>query len=121
MRQFNVLAHTKGFVKAYETGLKWRSMRNKEEVKRRVDALRFWEAHGMDAAIDHAKVHKRTLQRWKAMLIASGGDVNVLDPKSTAPHNRRMRNIPPDLEAEIIWYKTAYPRIRWQETNSLIT
>ena len=111
MRQFNVLAHTKGFVKAHETGLKWRSMRDKEEVKRRVEALRFWEVHGLAAAIDHAKVHKRTLQRWKATLVAAGGDVSALEPKSTAPKKRRTRHIPPDLEARIIWYRTTYPRL----------
>lgn len=120
MRQFNVLTQTKGFVKAYEAGLKWRSMRNKEEVKRRVDALRFWETHGIEAAIDHAQVNKRTLQRWKAVLAASQGDVNALDPKSTAPNKRRVRNIPPDLGARIIWYRTTYPRIGGKKLASLL-
>lgn len=86
-------------------------MRNKEEVKRRVEALRFWEIYGLEAATDHANVDKRTLQRWRAALVASGGNVNALDPKSTAPHKRRARYIPPALEARIIWYRTTYPRI----------
>jgi transposase InsO family protein len=111
MRQFNVLANTKGFVKAYEAGLKWRSMRNKEEVKRRVDALRFWEVHGLAAATDHAQVDKRTLQRWKAALAVAGGDVGALDPESTAPKQRRVRSIPPDLEQAIIDWRTKYPRL----------
>lgn len=121
MRQFNVLAQTKGFVKAYEAGLKWRSMQDKEEVKRRVDALRLWEIHGLAAAIDHTKVNKRTLQRWKAALAASNGDVNALDPKSTAPKKRRVRCIPPDLEAKIIWYRTTYPRIGGKKLVPLLS
>jgi putative transposase len=121
MRQFNVLTQTRGFVKAYEAGLKWRSMRNKEEVKRRVDALRFWETHGLEAAIDHTKVDKRTLQRWKAALVASGGDVNGLDPKSTAPNKRRSRYIPPDLEARIVWYRNTYPRLGGKKLTPLLS
>lgn len=120
MQQFNLLAQTKGFVKAYEAGLKWRGMRNKEEVKRRVEALRFWEKHGLEAAIDHAKVNKRTLQRWKASLEASRGDVNALDPKSTTPKKRRFRDIPPDLEERIIWYRTTYPRIGGKKLTPLL-
>lgn len=120
MQYFNVLANTKGFVKAYETGLKWQSMRNKEEVKRRVDALRFWEIHGLEAAIDHSGVSKRTLQRWKAALAASGGNVSALDPKSTAPHNQRSRYIPLDLEARIIWYRTKYPRLGGKKLTPLL-
>lgn len=120
MKYFNVLVHTKGFVKAYEAGLKWRSMRNKGEVKRRVDALRFWEIHGLEAAVDHAKVNKRTLWRWKAALAASGGDVSALDPKSTASNKRRSRHIPPDLEARIIWYRTKYPRLGGKKLTPLL-
>ena len=120
MRQFNALAHTKGFVKAYEAGLKWRRMRNKEEVKRRVDALRFWEMHGLEAAIDHAQVNKRTLQRWKAALKVSGGNVTALDPKSTAPQRRRVRDIPPDLETRIVWYRTTYPRLGGKKLTPLL-
>jgi putative transposase len=111
MRQFNVLAQTKGFVKAYEAGLKWRSMRNEVEVKRRVDALRFWAVHGLEAAIDHAGVSKRTLQRWRSVLERSGGDVKALDPQSTAPTKRRVRDIPPALEQAIIDWRTKYPRL----------
>lgn len=120
MRQFNVLAHTKGFVKAYEAGLKWRSMYNKAEVKRRVDALRFWDTHGLEAAIDHAGVHKRTLQRWKAVLVAANGNVQALDPKSTASNKRRMRQIPPDLEQAIIRWRTMRPRIGGKKLQPLL-
>jgi transposase InsO family protein len=120
MKYFNVLANTKGFVKAYGAGLKWRSMRNKEEVKRRVDALRFWEVHGLAAAIDHSGVSKRTLQRWKAILKQSDGNVNALDPQSTAPQKRRHRYIPPDLEQTIIDWRTKYPRLGGKKLTPLL-
>lgn len=120
MRQFNVLAQTRGFVNAYEAGLKWRSMHNEEEVKRRVDALRFWEMHGLAAAIDHAGVNKRTLQRWKALLVAAGGNVQALDPKSTAPTKRRTRQIPVDLEQAIISWRTKRPRIGGKKLTPLL-
>jgi len=120
MRQFNVLAHTRGFVKAYEAGLKWRSMRNEKEVKRRVDALRFFETHGLAAAIDHAGVNKRTLQRWKAALKESGGTVAALDPKNTAPTKRRVRQIPPELERAIIHWRTKRPRIGGKKLRPLL-
>ena len=108
MRQFNILCNTEGFAKAYKVALKWRHMYNKQEVKRRVEALQFWDTHGLKAAMDHAKVSKRTLQRWRASLNVAGGNCVSLDPHSTAPKQRRQRIIPIDLEERIIRYRTTY-------------
>jgi transposase InsO family protein len=111
MRQGNVLRNTRGFAKAAAAALKWRSMRNKAEVERRVKILDFWHKHGLEATKDAFGTPKATLYRWQQVLNRASGNVSVLDPKSTAPHQRRIRAIPPALEAAIIQWRTAHPRL----------
>lgn len=111
MQQFNILRHTKGFAKAAESALKWRSMRNKKEVERRLKILTFWHKHGTDTTRDAFNVGRATLYRWQSELNDHGGNVQALDPKSTAPKKRRHRNIPPDLEQAVVTWRTKYPRL----------
>ena len=82
--------------------------------------MRFWDTHGLKAAMDHAKVSKRTLQRWRASLNAAGGNCVALDPHSTAPKQRRQRIIPIDLEERIIRYRTTYPGIGKKKLTPLL-
>lgn len=111
MRIGHVLRNTKGFAKAAESALKWRSMRNKAEVERRVKILKFWSTHGLEATIDAFGVGRSTLFRWQQTLDKSGGSVSALDPKSTAPRQRRVRSIPRDLEQVIIAWRVKRPRV----------
>lgn len=111
MRIGHVLRNTKGFAKAAESALKWRSMRNKAEVERRVKILTFWHTHGLEATTDAFGVSRATLFRWQQALDTNRGNIAVLDPKSTAPKQRRVRSIPPALEAVLITWRTKRPRI----------
>lgn len=111
MRISHVLRNTKGFAKAAQCALKWRSMRNKDEVERRVKILTFWKQHGLKAATDAFGVSRATLFRWQQLLDTHQGNIAILDPKSTAPKQRRVRSIPPDLEQAIIDWRTNHPRL----------
>ena len=120
MKIHNILKNTRGFAKAAESALKWRLMRNKQEVERRVKILTFWQKHGTETTRDAFGVGRATLYRWQKDLNDNGGNIQSLDPKSTAPKKRRVRCIPPDLEAKIIWYRTTYPRIGGKKLVSLL-
>ena len=111
MRIGHVLRNTKGFAKAAASALKWRSMRNKTEVERRIKILKFWNIHGLEATNDAFGVSRATLFRWQQVLDNNQGNVATLDPKSTAPKQRRVRSIPRDLEQAIIDWRTKRPRI----------
>lgn len=111
MRIGHVLRNTKGFAKAADSALKWRSMRNKTEVERRIKILKFWNIHGLEATNDAFGVSRATLFRWQQVLDSSRGNVATLDPKSTAPKQKRVRSIPRDLEQTIIDWRTKRPRI----------
>jgi len=87
-----------------------RSMRNKQEVDRRVKILGFWSEHGTKATRDAFDVSKRTLFRWKETLEKNNGHLNALDPKSTAPLKRRRRNILPEVERLVIEERVKHPR-----------
>jgi transposase InsO family protein len=111
MRIGHVLRNTKGFALAAASALKWRSMRNKAKVERRVKILTFWSTHGLAATIDAFAVSRATLFRWQSVLDQHQGNTSVLDPKSTTPKQRRVRSIPRDLEQAIIDWRTKRPRI----------
>ena len=85
MRIHNVLKNTSGFAKAAESALKWRSMRDKAEVERRVKILTFWQKHGTETTKDAFGVGRATLYRWQKELNDNGGTIQALDPKSRAP------------------------------------
>ena len=110
MRQFNRFRDTEGWLSMWERTIRFRSMRNKKEVERRAKILDFWKQHGERATKDAFGVSRRTLFRWQAALGEQGGQLNALDPKSTAPKKRRQRNILPEVEAIIIRERTAHPR-----------
>ena len=111
MRIGHVLRNTRGFAKAAASALKWRSMRNKTEVERRVKILKFWNIHGLEATNDAFGVSRATLFRWQQVLDNNKGNVSILDPQSTAPKQKRVRLIPRDLEQAIVDWRTKRPRI----------
>ncbi len=78
----------------WERGLRLGHMRDKEEVERRVKILGFWEEYGLAATKRAFSVSRATLYRWHRELHHSGGKIDSLDPKSTAPKKRRRRVIP---------------------------
>src|ERR1035437_2448286 len=98
MRQFNRFKGTRGWLYMWERTIRLRSMRNKQEVERRVKILGFWSEHGTKAAGDAFGVSERTLFRWQAVLAEREGHLDALDPHSTAPKGRRRRVVLPEVE-----------------------
>jgi transposase InsO family protein len=111
MAYFNGFRGTQGWLYMWERTIRFRSMRNKKEVARRAKILDFWKKHGEQAAKDAFGVSGRTLYRWQAELRKKEGRLEALDPKSTAPKERRRRIILPEVEAFIIRERTAHPRL----------
>ncbi len=111
MHQFNKFKGTKGFVWLWERGLRLGNMRNQEIVERRVKILGFWKEHGEKATTDAFGISKRTLYRWKSALERTGGRIDALDPKSTAPKKRRQRTYRQGLCDRIVTLRTAHPRL----------
>ena len=120
MRIHNVLKNTSGFAKAALSALKWRSMRNEDEVRRRVEILTFWQKYDTKTTKDAFGVSRPTLYRWQKELNDKGGNIQALDPKSRAPKQRRVRAIPPDLERAIIAWRTKRPRIGGKKLRPLL-
>ncbi len=108
MRQFNIFRGTKGWLSMYESVIRFRYMRDKAEVERRVKILGFWSEHGEKAARDAFGVSRRTLFRWKRALRTAQGKLPALDPQSTAPKTRRQRRYDPAYLERVIALRSAH-------------
>ena len=95
----------------WEAGIRFRHMRNKKEVDRRVKILSFWEEHGENATKDAFGVSRATLFRWSKVLEDAKGKLDALDPKSTAPKRKRSRIVPPGVESFIIKERIEHPKL----------
>lgn len=111
MRIRNNFKGTRGFLSTYESTIRWKSMRNKKEVTRRVKILEFFKEHGERATKDAFGVSRRTLYRWKSVLKNSRGKLPSLDPKSTAPHKKRRRVYPSGYIEKVINLRKEHPHI----------
>lgn len=111
MRQFNIFRGTKGWLSMYESVIRFRYMRNKAEVERRVKVLGFWEEHGERATKDAFGVSRRTLFRWKQALARAQGKLPSLDPRSTAPKNRRSRRYDPGYLEKVIALRSVHRKL----------
>ncbi len=95
----------------WERGLRLRHMRKQAEVERRVKILGFWEVHGEEATRDAFGISRRTLYRWQATLEKTKGQIQALDPQSTAPKKRRYRKYAEGFLDRVIALRTNHPRI----------
>jgi transposase InsO family protein len=111
MVYFNKFKGTEGWLYMWERTIRFRSMRNKQEVERRAKILDFWKKHGEQAVKDAFGVSRRTLFRWQEALGKQQGHLDALDPLSTAPKNRRRRNVLAEVEIFIIREREAHPRL----------
>ena len=89
----------KGFVSAYEDGLKYRMLTNK--AKHRAKVLIFWEKHGLEAAMDAFPVKRSTLFLWKKKFKASQGKLISLNDKKRIPKTTRKREWPFEIRQKI--------------------
>lgn len=110
MRIFNKFRGTRGFISGWEQAVRFRDMIT-EEAKRRTRILAFRERHGAAAAREAFGVSGRTLSRWQRALKKSGGNLEGLNPVSTAPRRRRQRIVPDECVRRIVALRTDHPRI----------
>ena len=120
MRQFNRFRGTSGFVWLWERTLRFRGMRDQQEAERRVKILEFWQEHGEEAVHDAFGISRRTLFRWQVALGKTGGQLQALDPKSTAPIKRRQRRYPPELLDRIVALRTEHHRLGKKKLTVLL-
>ena len=104
----------------WERTIRFRSMRNKQEVERRVKILDFWKEYGEKAAKDAFGVSRRTLHRWQSTLDQAQGKLDSLDPKHRTPQRRRKRKVLPDVESFIIREREAHPRLGKKKLRVLL-
>lgn len=110
MAYFNKFRGTKGFITLWERMIRFRYMIT-EKAKQRTKILAFWERFGDEAVKEAFGVSRRTLFRWQKSLDNSLGKLEGLNPKSTAPNNRRKRHVPEEIEKRIIELRTLHPRL----------
>lgn len=119
MRIFNKFRGTKGFISGWERMLRFRYMIT-EKAKKRIRILAFWEKHGNMAATEAFGISLRTLFRWQAALLSSGGKLESLNARSTAPVRRRRRIVPEALTKHIITLRVAHPRLGKEKVQPLL-
>lgn len=101
MQQHNKTKGIKGIVGVYNDAVRFRDMITKQSQER-VRILMFWKKHGDVAAREAFKVSRPTLFLWQKTLRESGGRLESLVPKSTAPKNKRKRVISKPIEDLIL-------------------
>jgi hypothetical protein len=89
----------KGFVKAYEDGLRYRMIT--EKAKKKAKALVFWEKHGLEATIDAFSIKRSTLFLWKKKLKDNNGNILFLNEKKRTPKTTRKREWPFEIRQKI--------------------
>ncbi|MBI2415166.1 MAG: transposase [Candidatus Kerfeldbacteria bacterium] len=91
-----------------------------EQAKQRCRVLAFWERHGNMATKEAFGVSTRTLYRWQSSLTQSGGKLEGLNAKSTAPRGRRKRRIPDEVSGCIMALRATYPRLGKDKLHALL-
>ena len=101
MQQHNKTAGIKGIVSLYREALRYRDMIT-PKAEERMRILAFWQNHGDAAAKEAFNVSRPTLYRWQKLLKESKGKLESLVPGTTAPHTKRKRIIPKEVEDLIL-------------------
>jgi transposase InsO family protein len=90
------------------------------DAQQRLTILQFWQRHGLAATCEAFQVSRRTLYGWRAKLDAEGGNVAALVPGSTAPRQRRQRQWPAAVVAEIRRLRTVHPNLGKEKLHLLL-
>lgn len=97
----------------------WRSIRRyanrmetlTPEAVKRLAALKFWDKHGLPAALDFYKVSRRTLFRWKQLYQDSSTQAVSLNNLSRTPRRRRVRSWPAEVMTRLRELRQSYPSL----------
>lgn len=100
----------RGFIKVYESALRYRYMIT-EKALYKARALAFWEKHGLKATLDAFNAKRRTLFLWKKQFNEGGRLVQALTEKKKAPRRKRVRQWPEGVLAEIKRLRFIHPNL----------
>ena len=87
-------------------------------AQQKLDALEFWNKHGLDVTRDAYKVSSSTLYPWRKSHCE--GAMSGLHDRSRAPRQRRRRSWPPALRAEIRRLRTDFPNMGKDKLHVLL-
>lgn len=119
MRVQHIGHKLKGFYRFGSYALRWSMIA--PDAQQRLTILKFWGRHGLDAACEAFAVSRRTLFLWRAKLQAEGGNPAALAPGSTAPKQRRQRQWPTAILAEIRRLRSLHPNLGKEKLHPLLT
>ena len=108
----------RGFYRVAKLGHLWEM--TPKDAQRRLEILRFWDKHGLEATRDAFGVSRRTLYRWKQALRGAGGNPAALAAKSCAPKRKRTAQTDPRLVAEMRRLRTCYPNLGKEKLHVLL-
>jgi transposase len=80
-------------------------------AKFRLDVINFSTKYGVKEAVEAFKVSRSTIYRWKKKLKDSGGKLESLIPKSTAPKKRRTMIVEPEVIQYISKLRKEHPHL----------
>ena len=118
MKIHNKTTGTRGIVSGWEEAIRFRDMIT-PQAEERARILTFRKTHGDAAAKAAFGVSRPTLFRWQKLLKESGGKLDALVPKSTAPKTKRKRVIPKAVE-DLIIAERAYERVGKEKIAQLL-
>lgn len=90
MQNQYVGAWIKGFYQVGSYAIK--ATMNNKTVAQRLGVLRFWDKHGLQAAMDHSGKSRRTLYAWRKAYREQG--LAGLTPQSKAPKRTCSGSVP---------------------------
>ena len=119
MRIFNKFRGTKGFITVWERVLRFRYMIT-DKAKERVKILAFWEKHGTEAVEEAFGVKKRTLYLWQRKLKEGHGKLEVLNPGSRIPKQKRKRLWDARIVEELRRLREEHPNLGCEKLHPLL-
>jgi transposase InsO family protein len=108
----------RGFYQVAALGHLWEM--TPKDAQERLQILRFWDRHGLQATRDAFGVSRRTLYRWKQALRDQGGNPAALAARSCAPKRRRTPQTDPRLVAQMRKLRSLYPNLGKEKLHVLL-
>ena len=104
------------------------NLRRPDMVGFGLEALKFWDKHGLKAAMDFAKASRSTLYNWRKALADSRkldkrygrASLKALDPKSTRPQHCRTTTWSPLVVSFIRTAVTNHPELGKQKIRCML-
>lgn len=109
----------RGFYRIADYALRMETINAVAQTRAKI--LRFWKQFGLDATLAAFAVSRRTLYRWQELHQSQGGNLAALANQSRAPKQRRRRNWPNEVNAEIKRLRRAHPNLGRDKIHPLLS